>query len=392
MKRIDVVNIDTWVSNFLQKHDYNYNILYHEQGLDDFWDKAYNLAPENPDLPKEFYREEWSAVIQNNGISDLSDYMRVSRIGRGRRLTRGERKKIWQVFEEYRSLLNAENKKEFVDAARDARAILSSKGNILPYKAVIIDEAQDMSPEVFRLIRQIIPENPDKNNNDIFIVGDAHQRIYEHRIVLSHCGINIRGRGRKLKINYRTTDETRKWAESILVNCNIDDLDGGLDSNESYKSITHGSAPIIKNFQSFSDEVQFLKNELISLQKAGVNLNSVCLVARTHKLLNQYQGALNASGIEVYEIKHKVADKTQTPGLRIATMHRVKGIEFDYIFIAGTNDGIIPSPSDLDDNETSRIDHETKERALLYVAATRARKGVFITGFGAVSKFIDSAC
>lgn len=60
------------------------------------------------------------------------------------------------------------------DALRAARRTLEEKPDILPYRAVLVDEAQDMSNEAFKLIRQIVP----KEDNDIFIVGDGHQRIY----------------------------------------------------------------------------------------------------------------------------------------------------------------------------------------------------------------------
>ena len=126
------------------------------------------------------------------------------------------KQKIWSVFEEYRAQLNAKGLKEMTDAVRDARIILQNKGDILPYQAIIVDEAQDMGMEAFKLIRQMIPESRGELKNDLFIVGDAHQRIYRHKVVLGRCGINIKGRSKKLKINYRTTEETRSWAVKLL--------------------------------------------------------------------------------------------------------------------------------------------------------------------------------
>ena len=59
------------------------------------------------------------------------------------------------------------------------------------YRSVIVDEAQDTSPEGLRLIRAIAPDNQD---NNLMIVGDAHQRIFRNPVTLSHGGIHIRGR------------------------------------------------------------------------------------------------------------------------------------------------------------------------------------------------------
>ncbi|MEA1967615.1 MAG: UvrD-helicase domain-containing protein, partial [Thermodesulfobacteriota bacterium] len=161
-----------------------------------------------------FYREEWERVIQPQSITSFQEYLKASRVGRGTRLTRKDRKAVWTVFEEYRLLLNENNLCEIEDAMRDACALIRDKGDVLPYKAVIVDEAQDMSVQAFKLIRQMIPGGDQQN--DLFIAGDAHQRIYRHKIVLGQCGINILGRGRRLKINYRTTEENRHWAETLL--------------------------------------------------------------------------------------------------------------------------------------------------------------------------------
>jgi superfamily I DNA/RNA helicase len=168
------------------------------------------------EIGESFYPQEWAQVIQAQGITTSDEYLQASRVGRRKKLTRPMKQKIWSVFEEYRAQLNARGLKEMADAVRDARVILENKGDILPYRAVIVDEAQDMGMEAFKLIRQIIPESRGESKNNFFIVGDAHQRIYRHKVVLSRCGINIKGRSKKLKINYRTTEETRKWAVKLL--------------------------------------------------------------------------------------------------------------------------------------------------------------------------------
>jgi superfamily I DNA/RNA helicase len=88
-------------------------------------------------------------------------------------------------------------------------APLGAEAPNLPYSSVALDEGQDMGEQAFRLIRAIVPAGPDDDKNSIFIVGDAHQRIYARRASMSACGINIRGRSRKLRLNYRTSDEIR---------------------------------------------------------------------------------------------------------------------------------------------------------------------------------------
>jgi len=271
---------------------------------------------------------------------------------------------------------------------RDARLLLETRGSILPYQAIIVDEAQDMGVQAFKLIRQMIPG---ANKNDIFIVGDAHQRIYRHKVVLSRCDINIRGRGRKLRINYRTTDETRKWAVKLLEGMSFDDLDGGTDDQRGYKSLLKGVSPEIQHFVSFKDEVKFIIRRLQQIEAEGGSLTEVCLVARNNDLLKQYQSAIGEKGIETYLIRRSESEDRRAQGLRLATMHRVKGLEFDRVIIAGVNDGIIPyegTGSDTSDPVVQR-ESEIHERALLYVAATRAKKEVIVTSFGKASKLLE---
>ena len=153
------------------------------------------------------------------------------------------------MFEEYRAQLAERGVMEAADCYRAAATLLerersgSSPGPApatggAAFASVIVDEAQDMVAPALRLIRDMVPFGA----NDLFIVGDAHQRIYSrHRVVLGRCGIDIRGRGKKLRLNYRTTEETRRWAAGFLDRCSIDDLDGGPDDNRAVRSVAHGA-------------------------------------------------------------------------------------------------------------------------------------------------------
>ncbi|MBF0227363.1 MAG: ATP-dependent helicase [Desulfobacterales bacterium] len=387
MRRIEVVNLDSWVTGFLRKNGYNYDIDYGDR-TKPLWEKALTLAPDDLGLDNNFYKEEWERVIQTLSISSFDEYLKASRIGRGIRLNRQNRKSVWPVFEEYRVLLNENNLREVDDAMRDACALIRDKGDVLPYKAVVVDEAQDMSIQAFKLIRQIV--YGDNRKNDIFIVGDAHQRIYRHKVVLGKCGINILGRGKKLKINYRTTEENRRWAVNLLEGINFDDLDGGIDDHKGYKSLIHGIMPKVKNHESFESEIDFIIEYLNQVEKETGSLKDVCIVARTHELLKQYENALKTKGKEIYLVRRTEAEDRRKEGVRLATMHRVKGLEFNHVIIAGVNEGIIPLQAEWATTNDTVIqkENEIKERALLYVAATRAKKEVIVTSFGQPSRFI----
>ena len=382
LRRIEVVHLDKWVSDFLKKQGYSYRIAYWPNPpLADLWETALGEAPDG--FSEQFYREEWSYVVQPDGCATYEEYRGAKRAGRGVRLSRKQRKAIWPVFERYRNLLDAKGLRESIDAMRDAAHLLAARGGQGAYRAVLVDEAQDMSTVAFTLLRSIIPvEQP----NDLFIVGDGHQRIYRRKVVLSRAGVNIRGRSRKLYINYRTTDEIRQYAVALLQGVDVDDLDGGVDTNSKYKSLVHGERPRIASCATFPEEVSVIK-EFIEAGDAA----HTCLVARTNGLLEQYEAALGEAGIVTYRLKRSEAEDRDKPGLRLATMHRVKGLEFDRLIVAGVNDGVVPlSVGELRSQDGAvRSEAEKRERALFYVAVTRARREALITSHGKASPWLQ---
>ena len=384
MSRIEVTNLARWVRGFLEGQRYDFRIE-HEQDKES-WQRALDLKDAGLEFPDTFYRDEWEQVVLARGVTTEDEYRRVSRVGRGTRLTRAARVKVWRVFEEYRAQLTERGVKELDDAYRDAASLLEAGAAELPYRSVIVDEAQDMSPQAFRLLRRTVPERPD----DLFLVGDAHQRIYGRvRVVLSRCGINVVGRSRKLRLNYRTTEETRGWAARLLRGRPVDDLDGGEDDDR-IRSLTHGPEPLIQHFGSEGEQAAGVVRYLKRIRDQGGLLRSVCVVAPVKKELDTLEEALRKHDLAIFRLGPNTLDDGTREGARLATMHRVKGLEFDRVVIASVNSGLLPhrrayaAASDAAEQEKA----ETKERALLYVAATRAKKELLILSYGTPSPFL----
>lgn len=384
LRRIEVVHLDKWVIGLLKRSGYEYDIAYWpgDARLTAAWDKAMALAPAG-DFTDSFYRDEWELVVQPQGCSTWEEYKKASRAGRGVRLNRAQREKIWPVFEEYRNRLEKQSLREPEHALRDAAALLAGGKAQVSYSSIVVDEAQDMSTNAFVLLRRIIPE---ERPDDLFIVGDGHQRIYRRQVVLGRAGINVRGRrGRRLRINYRTTEEIRRFAVALLEGCSVDDLDGGQDTTKRYRSLMHGENPSVEGHPDFDSEM-----ETITTWIKGGTVEQTCLVARTKDLRNKYERALKRAGLETYAIKRSTAEDTSAPGVRVATMHRVKGLEFSRMVIAGVNDDLIPLKEAVEssDDQAVRTEMEDRERALLYVAITRAKRAVLITAHGEPSRWV----
>ena len=386
LRKIEVIHLDAWVNQFLRESGFSAQIGY-DDAIDPLWEKAILLA--NNDLPFDisFYEEEWNRIVVAQEALTLEKYVKATRNGRGTRLDRKKRMQVWKVFENYQNLMKENQIRDINTAMYECTKLLQSAGRRSKYISIIIDEGQDFSDNAYRLIRALAGE---EHPNDIFIVGDSHQRIYRNHPTLSKCGINVRGRSSILKINYRTTEEIRKHAFALLNGISFDDLDDDFDLGDKCQSLTHGEEPVVENFNNANDEFDFIFDEVKKLKENGVALTDICVVARTKKLVDDYIALFTRVGIRSYAIKRNKVDDRSFDGLRVATMHRVKGLEFKYVFIAAVNNRIIPLPSAINKTDAvSEAESITSEKCLLYVAMTRAQKGVYITSYGRKSEFLE---
>lgn len=307
LRRIEVIHLDAWVNQFLRESGFSAQIGY-DDVIKPLWERAVLLA--NIDMPFEtsFYEEEWNRIVIAQEALTLEKYVKATRNGRGTRLDRKKRMHIWKVFENYQNLMKENQIRDINTAMYESTKLLQSAGRKPRYASIIIDEGQDFSDNAYRLIRALAGE---EHPNDIFIVGDSHQRIYRNHPTLSKCGINVRGRSSILKINYRTTEEIRKQALVLLKGISFDDLDEGFDLGDKCQSLTHGEKPIVVNFGNANDEFDFLLREVKKLKDNGVSLTDICVVARTKKLVDDYIALFTKAGIRSYAIKrNKVDDRS----------------------------------------------------------------------------------
>ena len=385
MKHIEVVHLDQWVNRYLRAHEYPYTIVYGEQ-ITDMWKKAESFTGEDFDLPEGFFQEEWETVVQAQNIQTAGEYAKAPRPGRGIRLDRKLRMRVWKVFEEYRAMMDAEKVCDAACAMNECAQLLTTGPEVRLYASVIVDEGQDFGPSAYRLLRAIAGS---EHINDLFIVGDAHQRIYKNKVILSRCGINVKGRSGKLRMNYRTTEEIRHSAMNVLEGLSFDDLDDGIDDGKGYISLSHGDQPTVSVFATQDQEAEELIKRIQEQIAAGIDPREICVVARTNPLIDDYKKYLTEAGIDSFEIKRRQADDRSRMGVRLATMHRVKGLEFTTVFIVAANKNYIPLKSAV--NRTDPAEREAamaSERCLLYVAMTRAKKKVMLSAYGAVSDFV----
>ena len=357
LERMEVKNLDAWVFGYLRSRRYEHRIVYDRKGEAlEPWQKALALQEASLGLSDEFYESEWEQVILAQGITTRDEYRAARRTGRGTLLNRAKRDAIWPVFEEYRQQLSSRKLKAVDDAYRDAAHLLAGE-NTRPYAALVVDETQDFGPQALKLMRAMVPEG----KNDLFFVGDGHQRIYNrNKAALSRCGINIRGRAHKLYINYRTTDEIRRHALAYLEGCEIDDLDEGIDENRRYKSLSHGPAPFVAKATTTEEAEQILLQYLNDWQEPGDWVS--CIICPSQSLRDRFRELCRQRGYQTGLIDSDDTSAAKPTTLWFSTMHRAKGLEFDQV--------IAISHLKLTDDSEGTADR----RRLLYVALTRSKR------------------
>jgi mRNA-degrading endonuclease RelE of RelBE toxin-antitoxin system len=389
LQHIEVIHLDGWVMTFLKAQGLQVRV-FNDEARESCWSMAMDVADTTLGLAKRFYQEEWQEVVLAQGCRSRDDYLVARRVGRGTRLNRDQRSRIWPVFDAVRAEFRQRGLWESEEAKQIAADLLNQPGRTPLYAAVVVDEAQDLDLASFALLRALVGE---ARPNDLFIVGDPHQRIYGKPVVLSRSGIDIRGRSKKLRINYRTTEETRAWATAVLHGVVFDDLDGGSDQTSDYRSLLHGDAPLVQGFEDPADEQRFLIATLRQLRDEQQSLASTCVTARTNKAVEKLEGWLKAEGFATRVINADESDDPSDPALRLATMHRVKGLEFDQIFLPGLDASQMPLQFELNNrpDPLSKDLFEQQERSLLHVAATRAKKRVVVSFSGKPSPFLRPA-
>ena len=378
--QVEILNVDRLAYRIAEQARGARPAIIDGKELADLWADA----AEKADLPyaPTFLNREWEQVILAQDLCTEQDYLRCSRAGQGQPLGKAQRRQIWQLVQQVESRLSTQGRSTFLQLANEAARFLDDSGEPL-YRHVIIDEAQDLHPAQWRLLRAAVPPGPD----DMFIVGDAHQRIYDNRVSLAKVGINVRGRSRRLTVNYRTTQEILALAVPTLGKAPVTGLDDETDSLTGYRSPLHGRSPEVRAARSREAELTMVAERVHGWIDEGVEPHAIGIAARAGHLADQAAAALKAAGIPVTSLTAKPA----RDAVRVGTMHRMKGLEFQAVAVIGVADGIVPAPAPVTPAESDLLAHMQdlqRERCLLFVACTRARDHLYVSYSGSPSPFL----
>lgn len=349
------------------------------------WQEAAELKGSS--LPREkshptFLAQEYSAVILTQGITDEKTYLRARRTGRGTPLTRAERKAVWAIVEYFHAACASIGKLTYAAAAVVAAHIVEHRtGTEGMFDHVLIDEAQDFHAGHWKFLRAVAKHGP----NDIFIAEDSHQRIYGQRLVLRDYGIETRGRAtRKLRVNYRTTRQNLGYATAILEGTEWIDSEEDIDDLHGYRSVRQGPAPVVLSSASKAEEAEALA-AYIRDWTSGDDDVSIGVLTRTNARKDEIATQLGELGVAVSTGRRTSRERP----VAVMTMHNAKGLEFTHVILLDVSREALPQRYLMKGLAPAEADEALqRERALLYVAASRARDVLVVSVVGEASELL----
>jgi mRNA-degrading endonuclease RelE of RelBE toxin-antitoxin system len=330
-----------------------------------------------------FLLAEWEQVVDAWQLKDWEAYRDVARLGRKTRIPETQRTVLWSIFEHVRAELKVRQLITHAELFSSLADAISNSNDVI-FDFSVVDEAQDISVSHLKFFAALGGARP----NSLFFAGDLGQRIFQPPFSWKSLGVDIRGRSRTLRVNYRTSHQIRMQADRLLGPA-VTDVDGNSEDRSDTVSVFNGQPPAIVSFNDEDEEAKAIGEWIVEQAKAGISPHEIGVFVRSVAQLGRAQDAANNSGLDFRVLDANV--ETASGHISISTMHLAKGLEFRAVAVMACDDEIIPLQERIetvgDDADLQEV-YDT-ERQLLYVACTRARDHLLVTGVSPASEFLD---
>ncbi len=330
-----------------------------------------------------FLRTEWDQVVDAWQLGTWEAYRDVQRLGRRTRLPEAGRAVLWKIFEQVREGLKAGGlmtESAVFQALADAQARRPAPA----YDAAVVDEAQDVSIAQLRFLAALAGSRP----NGLFFAGDLGQRIFQQPFSWKALGVDVRGRSKTLRVNYRMSHQIRQQADRLL-GPEITDVDGNHEDRRHTVSVFNGPPPEIRTFATAAEESDAVGAWLGSLATDGVRPHEIGVFVRSPEQVLRATAAVKVAGLSAHVLDERV--EVRAGSVNVVTMHLAKGLEFRVVAVMACDDEVLPLQSRIegvgDEGDLQEV-YDT-ERQLLYVACTRARDRLSISAVEPASEFLD---
>lgn len=341
-----------------------------------------------------FYEGEYAQVVLPSGITTREAFFSVRRPGRGVALNRAKRALVWRTIEQMRANERLAGHISFAEVAACSAEWLRVSGSYLA-DHVLVDEGQDLEPAKWQFMRALVAEG----TNDLFIADDSHQRIYGQPTVFSRYGIGIRGRSRRLTLNYRTTLENLRYALGVLEGIDYTDSEEESLSLTGYRSVRTGPHPRTHAARDESQLVSLLAEDLAGWIEEGVPGGSIAILVSSNHQAERLQRSLEALGQRVTVPRSSARSGAAAEGSSagagsppvVLTMQRAKGLEFSRVVLFDVSAGSFPPRAAVRGLTGSELANRLQQfKSQLYVAASRARDELVVTWVGAPSELVSN--
>lgn len=330
-----------------------------------------------------FLWSEWTDIVDSWQLDTWEDYRDVPRLGRKTRIGGKQREMLWSIFEQVQTQLAQHQLLTWPMLFRRMSDYLAERDE-RPFDFAIVDEAQDLDIAELRFLATFGHARQDS----LFFTGDLGQRIFQQPFSWKMVGVDIKGRSYSLNINYRTSHQIRQQADRLLP-VSLSDVDGNVEERKGTISIFNGPLPIIDTFDNVQDESQFVGKWLTEQLASGIQPGEIGIFVRTKRELPRASAAIEIAGVPSVELDDQVIPMPEC--IAVSTMHLAKGLEFRVVALMACDDEIVPLQERIERvSDVSDLEEVyNTERHLLYVACTRARDLLLITGVNPPSEFLD---
>ena len=330
-----------------------------------------------------FLWTEWRSVVDAWQLESWEAYRDVPRLGRKTRLGEAQRAVLWSIFSRVRSALVAQGL--LTEPAMFGRvAAQLAEATQPPFEFCVVDEAQDIGVPELRFLAALGGGRP----NSLFFAGDLGQRIFQTPFSWRSLGVNVRGRSHTLRVNYRTSHQIRRQADRLLPP-ELSDVDGNPEQRRGTVSVFNGPAPELRTFKSPGEEAAAIASWLRARQDDGYASHEIGVFVRSPAQTERGVEAVREAGLTPVELDRRPGGASGS--VAVGTMHLAKGLEFRAVAVVACDDDVIPLQSRIETvaDEADLEDVYATERHLFYVACTRARDCLLVTGVDPASEFLD---
>ncbi len=380
-ERLEVCAINE-IGKRLYKSNFGQPVVASKEQVEEIIAKA-SAEVEGHKFTPHFLYTEWADVVDAWQLTTWEEYRDVKRLGRKKRLAETQRVILWSIFEKARSALAELNAITLSEMFGCVTEKLQSYEHP-PFDFAVVDESQDVSVAQLKFLAALGSDRP----NSLYFAGDLGQRIFQQPFSWMSLGVDIRGRSKTLKINYRTSHQIRSQADRLLPPT-LSDVDGNSENRQGTVSVFDGLPPTIKTFQDADSESNAVGKWVKDMLNDGLVAHEIAVFVRSDAQIPRAHASVESANVKWVDLDKIPEGRREC--VSVCTLPVVKGMEFKAVAVMACDDEIVPLQERIesasDESELEEV-YQT-ERHLLYVACTRARDYLLVTGIDPASEFLD---